>query len=336
MSKFINIIINPVGDSCNLQCKYCYTLKRNEDKKRLPISNIFKLIDFLSNEKDLRCINFTWHGGEPLLMGIDYLQQVLDYQNKKLNNITYYNIIQTNGILLNEQWISLINKYNINLGVSIDGPDYESNSNRFASEQEFELLLRKLDELKKSNCVPALFFTITETNIQKLDQIFEFIEKYQPYAYMFNPVMDSDYVISSEKFEKILFMMKEFSEKTEIVNTLTYHIDNGISGGVPQLCLINGMCHKFISMDNNGNIFASCISHDKQYLISNINEMDTWEPIRTYTDKHIKIKKDSIYYRLGEMEQYKYFQGNGCVKCRTINNNEEFVDGIVKYIRKES
>lgn len=333
MSKFINIIINPVGDSCNLKCRYCYTLERVEDKKRLLLDNIFKLIDCLCEDDNLQCINFTWHGGEPLLMGIRYFKEVLLYQKLKLFNITYYNIIQSNGLLIDTEWIELIKQYGINLGVSIDGPDYLSNSSRFSSEGEFDKLISNLWLLKKSNCAPALFCTLTEKNIDKLDSLFAFIEDYRPYAYMFNPVMDNDYAISANTFKDILFKMKLFSERTGIINTLTYHIDNGVNGLMPQLCLVNGMCHKFISMDNNGFIYASCINHEKKYLLTNIKNADAWTIVQEYIDKHIEMKKDSIYMRLNQSVKYKYFQGNGCSKCRTCNNNEEFVNGIVEYIK---
>lgn len=267
LSKFINIIINPVGDSCNLQCKYCYTLQRNEEEKKLSIEKIYKLIDYLSDDKDFKCINFTWHGGEPLLMGKDYFKEILEYQRKKLKDVIYCNVVQSNGVLLDEQWIELIQNYHINLGVSIDGPDYMCNSERFSTEREFNCLLENLKLLKNKNCLPALFFTLTKTNINKLDEIFSFIELYRPYAYMFNPVMDSDYAITAEEFKEVLLKMREFSCRTNVLNTLTYHIDRGVFGEVPQLCFINGMCHKFISMNNNGDIFASCINHEKNTIL---------------------------------------------------------------------
>lgn len=332
MSKFINIIINPVGDLCNLKCRYCYTLERKEEKRKLEIESIFKLVDYISMDKELKCVNFTWHGGEPLLMGTKYMEEILRYQACKLNNVTYYNIIQSNGILIDEEWIELIKEYGINLGISIDGPDYASNSSRFSCQEEFEQLLHNLELLKAKECLPALFCTLTPNNVNKLDEIFRFIEKYRPYAYMFNPLMDCKYAISADEFSEILMKMREFSERTGIINTLTYHIDNGLKGGVPQLCLVNGMCHKFISMDNNGNIYASCISHESKWLLTNIKNEDAWIIVSNYVDNHIDLKRDSIYMRLNQQEQYRYFQGNGCVKCRTEGNNEEFVNGIIKYM----
>ena len=102
MSKFINIIINPVGNKCNLKCEYCYTKNRKTEENRIPAKNIFKLINFLNSVKDIKNINFTWHGGEPLLMGKGYFEKILKYQENNLKNISYNNIIQTNGLLLDD------------------------------------------------------------------------------------------------------------------------------------------------------------------------------------------------------------------------------------------
>lgn len=332
MSRFINIIINPVGDSCNLKCSYCYTSERVENNGRLPEENIISIIDYVANEQELTCISFTWHGGEPLLMGMDYFEKILKYQRKKLINKLYYNIIQTNGVLINVDWVLLFKRYNINIGVSIDGPDYLCNSSRFSSENEFRVLLDNLELMKKMKLLPALFCTITENNVNQLDKMFDFIEDYKTYAYMFNPVMDSKYAISSSRWKEILLKMHYFSERVKINNTLTYHIDNGIVGKMPELCLINGMCNKFISIDNKGNIFASCINHDMRFLLAKIEDNDVWKRINEYINSHMEIKEDSIYARMGKELRYKYFQGNGCKKCRSIDNNNNFVGGIIQYM----
>ena len=49
---------------------------------------------------------------------------------------------------------------------------------------------------------------------------------------------------------------------------------------------------------------------------------------------NMKIKNKWYKYRLFKNNKYKYFQGNGCVKCRNTENNEEFITGIVNYIKE--
>lgn len=321
-----------MGDSCNLNCSYCYTHHRNGYNGKLAIPELCKLIGTISTLNGLKYVNFTWHGGEPLLMGIDYFRKIIEYQKAVAHTIKYDNVIQSNGLLLDEEWIQYFIKEHISLGISIDGTDYESNRNRFASETQFELLLSNLRALKSINYRPAFFFTITQENINRLEEIFDFIEDYRPFSYMFNPVMDEHFAITADQWCHTLKMMKAFSERTRIMNALTFHIDNGIHGEIPKLCLINGMCNKFISVDNTGNIFASCICHSSNLRLSNVSSNSLYNDIQLYIDTPVRNNSPSIYHRLGRSPQFRYFQGSGCEKCRTHINNEEFVNGIVKYI----
>ena len=75
-SKYLNFIINPIDNFCNLSCSYCYSRQNMRGKKivcenlaDLPILKWFP--DFLSSLESLgslEAITFTWHGGEPLLL----------------------------------------------------------------------------------------------------------------------------------------------------------------------------------------------------------------------------------------------------------------------------
>ena len=69
---------------------------------------------------------FSWHGGEPLLAGIDFYQRALALQRKFCPaGKTIVNGIQTNGTLLDEQWCAFLVEAGFNVGISIfDGPEH--------------------------------------------------------------------------------------------------------------------------------------------------------------------------------------------------------------------
>lgn len=102
-SRKLTIIAKPTH-SCNLNCKYCYLENSAENGKMsetLLAQSIQKVSDFAENS------HWIWHGGEPLLMGIDFYKSVKDIQNfYNKKGKQFSNIIQTNGTLINT---SLIN-----------------------------------------------------------------------------------------------------------------------------------------------------------------------------------------------------------------------------------
>ena len=115
---FITILLKLNGNNCNMQCEYCYnhvqkiSIADNDNDKALSA------IKFLSGYTHYQHVLIVFHGGEPLLSPIEELSAILDYIKKCFRNIIHVQI-QTNGTLLNSKWLSLFQKYNDILSVSI-------------------------------------------------------------------------------------------------------------------------------------------------------------------------------------------------------------------------
>ena len=62
------------------------------------------------------------HGGEPLLLGIDHLAELLRHLRTRLTPERYPISIQTNGTLLSEKLLDLFAQTRTSVSVSIDGP----------------------------------------------------------------------------------------------------------------------------------------------------------------------------------------------------------------------
>lgn len=124
--RAFNLMIKPAGSLCNLNCRYCYYLDKsgiyggNEPKMSLEVLEtvIRKYIE--ANEVDQLC--FNWHGGEPLVMGIDFFRKAVELEQKYGKGKTILNTIQTNGTLLTPQWASFLKENGFLVGISVDGP----------------------------------------------------------------------------------------------------------------------------------------------------------------------------------------------------------------------
>jgi len=69
-------------------------------------------------------VTFGWQGGEPTLMGLDFFKKVIEFQKKYGEGKTVGNGLQTNGILIDNEWVKFLNKYNFLIGLSIDGSEH--------------------------------------------------------------------------------------------------------------------------------------------------------------------------------------------------------------------
>ena len=102
---------------CNSNCSYCenHLLKEKYNNKIMSEKILRQIIQKLGpNTRE-----FTWHGGESLLLPKKYFQII--QEEKEKNNLNFSVSLQTNGILLTKEKEQLLKKYNITIGTSFDG-----------------------------------------------------------------------------------------------------------------------------------------------------------------------------------------------------------------------
>ena len=142
MTREFQIFIKPVSATCNLGCTYCYYLVKKDLYQGTGV--LLMSEDIL--EKYIRQhieassenpIMFSWHGGEPLLAGIDFYRKAVALQKKYLpKGRTAINDIQTNGTLLDDEWCRFLKSENFIAGISIDGPEKFHNKHRLTKAGE--------------------------------------------------------------------------------------------------------------------------------------------------------------------------------------------------------
>jgi uncharacterized protein len=66
---------------------------------------------------------FSWQGGEPTLLGVEFFEKVVALQRKYAKaGQRIENDLQTNGTLLDEEWARFLREHRFLVGLSIDGP----------------------------------------------------------------------------------------------------------------------------------------------------------------------------------------------------------------------
>jgi anaerobic sulfatase-maturating enzyme len=82
-------------------------------------------------------ISFFWHGGEPTLLGLDFFRKIVELQRKHIppgRRIT--NSLQTNGVILNEEWCRFLAAERFSVGLSLDGPQELHDRYRMTKDQK--------------------------------------------------------------------------------------------------------------------------------------------------------------------------------------------------------
>lgn len=121
------VMAKAAGASCNLACDYCYysdksALYGHAGPSAMSDEVLERFISEYIRSQSVNEVLFVWHGGEPLLRGIPFYERVLKLQRKYAAGHHIDNCIQTNGVLINDDWSRFFHDNGILVGVSIDGP----------------------------------------------------------------------------------------------------------------------------------------------------------------------------------------------------------------------
>ena len=121
-----------IAELCNLNCSYCYMYNKGDSSYRMrpkfmsteaAVAMLARIAGY-AQRHNLRNIALALHGGEPLLIGRQWVQWFLDEARNVATSagISFQVGIQTNGTLLDQDWVNLLSAYNVAIGVSCDGP----------------------------------------------------------------------------------------------------------------------------------------------------------------------------------------------------------------------
>jgi uncharacterized protein len=137
-------------------------------------------------------VQFAWQGGEPTLLGVNFFRKVIDLQQKYSGGRDIQNVLQTNGVLLNDDWAEFLAAHNFLVGISIDGPKELHDHYRVdkGGQPTFDKVMNGIRLLKK-HAVP--FNTLTVVNRVNSHQplaVYRFLKEIGSHYMQFIPVVE--------------------------------------------------------------------------------------------------------------------------------------------------
>lgn len=196
-----NIMSKPIGPRCNIACEYCYYLEKEKlypDEKKFRMSAqvlerfIIQLIE-TSVEAGMTDVPFTWQGGEPTMLGVDYFRTIVDLQKKHVpEGIQITNALQTNGVLLDDEWGQFLHDNRFLVGISIDGPEKIHDRYRIdrAGRPTFNAVMRGLQVLQRHKVEYNVLTVVQRANAGKAKEIYKFFKGLGVEYMQFIPIVE--------------------------------------------------------------------------------------------------------------------------------------------------
>lgn len=260
-------LIVKLTNNCNLNCSYCYHRRdlSRDMQSSLRREEIEKMIARLLEHNE-RHAEFIWHGGEPLLAGLDTFRFIVEKQAQyNVNGLAIRNSVQTNGTLLTQEDIDFFNDNHFSVGISIDGPFDMHSAERGTTHSEYAHILRALDALREKQLRHGTLCVVGKQHVGQARRVYELMTEHHIDAVGFLPcvvqdegVVDSAKTISPEEYGRFLIDFFEAWVHGQRKGMTIRNFDDCIRyyrGHEPTTCVNCNRCDSYLTVLPGGGIY---------------------------------------------------------------------------------
>lgn len=311
-------MVKPAGSTCNLDCTYCFYLS----KETLPNGPGAGAMDDETLELFIRqyidgntgaSVVFSWQGGEPTLRGLDFFRRVVALQQKYAKSgQKIENDLQTNGVLLNEDWARFLKEHRFLVGLSIDGPRELHDSFRInkGGAPTFDKVMAAANLLRRTGVAFNTLTCVHRLNARKPLDVYRFLRNELDSTYIqFIPIVQKRGFESASPFEDAVsrlpmlespqarpghpdsvvtdwsvdsedygyFLSRVFDEwrRKDLGKVLVNHFETLVAQhlGLPsQVCIYGEFCGKGVAIEHDGSVYSCDHYVYPEYRLGRIQE----------------------------------------------------------------
>ena len=330
-------MIKPSGSQCNLDCSYCFYLHKEEllEQPRRPrmsdavlVAHIQQYIEAQTGDE----VVFSWQGGEPTLMGLAFFKRVVELQNKyKKPGQKISNDLQTNGVLLDDEWCDFLKEHDFLIGISIDGPALLHDQHRLSKtgHPTHARVMQAVGLLHKHSIPFAALCVVNRDNARRPIDVYRFLrDQVKARQIQFIPgVEKKDFRVTAPGFWQAglapivatpqarpgqvdavvtdwsvdpegwgLFLNRIWDEwfKKDIGSVFIDQFENVISmmfGHGSQKCVTAKICGKAMALEHNGDIYSCDHFVYPEYRLGNILEEHEGNQAFSKQQQHFSLNK---------------------------------------------
>jgi uncharacterized protein len=333
-----HLLAKPRGAICNLDCKYCFYLSKEELYKGSSFRMSYEMLEtyirqlFESHEDPE--VTVAWQGGEPTLMGLDFFRRSIVFEKEYARpGMKIQNTIQTNGTLINDEWAAFFKENNFLVGLSIDGPREMHDFYRVDRQggPTFDKVMQGLGFLQKYGVEWNALTTIHRANADHPVEVYRFLrDECKAEFIQFIPIVERVTPKSNEVTERSTtaeqygrFLVGVFEEwvRHDIAKVYVQMFDVALANwhGEPSgLCVHSKTCGGALAIEHNGDLYSCDHFVTPEYKLGNIKERHMLDLVASYPQvKFGNDKYDTLPKYCRECE-VRFACHGGCPKDRFI------------------
>ena len=278
------VMLKPVGDSCNLSCRYCYYLGRGSGR----VMDEVLLEEFTRQYVEAQTVPqvlFTWHGGEPLLRPISFYRRALNLQRQYARGRQIDNCLQTNGTLLTDEWCEFLRENHFLVGISIDGPQVLHDSYRRTAKggASWHEVMRGIRLLQQHGVEWNAMATVNAVNVGHPQAFYRFFRDIGCEFLQFTPVVEADNPdcsVTADEWGQFLCGVYDEWVRRDVGRLFVQLFDATLAnwcGEAPGVCSMSPVCGQAAVMEADGTVYSCDHFVQPAYRLGNIRRQTLTE-----------------------------------------------------------
>ena len=305
----IHVVAKPIGPVCNLNCDYCFYIEKQalfDPRENYQMSGdvLSAFISSYVTSQPTPVVEFVWQGGEPTLLGIDFFKRVVELQQQFSGVKTITNSLQTNGTLLTDEWGAFLRKYNLMVGVSLDGP--KEIHDRYRRDRKgggsFDRVIRGLRLLQKHKVEFNVLACVPRENAKRPLEVYRFLKNEGVEFIQFTPIVEriadecstkhglrlagpamldkgtlpgevTPWSVVPEDYGDFLIAVYEEWVRHDVGKIFVMNFEwalNAWIGNPSPVCIHAVQCGRCVVMEHNGDVYACDHCVYPEYRLGNI------------------------------------------------------------------
>jgi uncharacterized protein len=327
-----SLLIKPASAVCNLDCAYCFYLDRDADPykdlpgRRMTLDTLERLVDtylFYSYPNSV----FAFQGGEPTLAGLKFFEKLIEFQKqygRDGQNVS--NALQTNAILIDDDWCALFREYNWLLGVSIDGPEPVHDLYRFNKQGRgtWKQVMHGIETLKKNRVDFNALCVLSQANVERPREVYQFFRGLGIEYIQYIPLAEFDgegnalpFTITPEQYGR--FLCETFDlwwpDRRKMHIRYFDNIAEAVAGQKPGNCTMHETCDSYVVVEYNGDVYPCDFFVEGGWKLGNIT-IDSWPEVSRRRTRYSFAAKKTVAHADCQVCEYQSICHGGCPKLR--------------------
>jgi len=270
---------------------------------------------------------FAFQGGEPTLAGLRFFEKLIEFQKERgRGGQNVSNSLQTNGILLDDDWCRLLAEYNWLVGVSLDGPEEINDLYRYNKEGRgaWKKVIQSIERLQKHKVDFNILCVASQANVEKPRDLYRFFRSLGVDNMQFIPLAEFSpggeplpYTIAAEQYGRFLVELFDVwwpdRRKTRI--RFFDNLAEAVAGQKPSTCAMHETCDSYVVVEYNGDVFPCDFFVEKDWKLGNV-AIDSWAEIARRTRRYQFASKKTLAHPECTVCEYQSICHGGCPKLR--------------------